>query len=232
MRVESKLQADRIIYSESFMKIILLNFLVVFQGIISYFSSIFNLFFMKRKLLSIAAALCFIAGAKAQTSYGFKAGVNFPKLSVTQKETSGSFSSGASTNFYVTGFVDAPIASNLSIQPGLSLQGKGSKSKDGADEVKGNIMYLELPVNFVYYVPAGSGNIFLGAGPYAAYALSAKNKINGISTDVNFGNGADEDGVKRFDAGLNFLLGYKLSNGFLINGGYGLGLTNIVYDNE
>ncbi|WP_293947046.1 MULTISPECIES: porin family protein [unclassified Sphingobacterium] len=187
---------------------------------------------MKRKLLSIAAALCFIAGAKAQTSYGFKAGVNFPKLSVTQKETSGSFSSGASTNFYVTGFVDAPIASNLSIQPGLSLQGKGSKSKDGADEVKGNIMYLELPVNFVYYVPAGSGNIFLGAGPYAAYALSAKNKINGISTDVNFGNGADEDGVKRFDAGLNFLLGYKLSNGFLINGGYGLGLTNIVYDNE
>lgn len=186
---------------------------------------------MKRKLLTIAAALCFIAGAKAQTSYGIKAGVNFPKLSVTQKETSGSISSGASTNFYVTGFVDAPIASNLSIQPGLSLQGKGSKSKDEVDEVKGNIMYLELPVNFVYYVPAGSGNVFLGAGPYAAYALSAKNKINGVSTNVKFGNGPDDDGVKRFDAGLNFLLGYKLSNGFLLNGGYGLGLTNIMYDN-
>lgn len=167
---------------------------------------------MKRKLLSIAAALCFIAGAKAQTSYGFKAGVNFPKVSVTMKETSGSISSGASTSFYVTGYVDAPIASNLSIQPGLSLQGKGGKSNDEVNEEKVNLMYLELPVNFVYYVPAGSGNIFLGAGPYAAYALSAKNKINGVSTDVKFGDGPDEDGVKRFDAGLNFLAGFFRNN--------------------
>jgi len=185
---------------------------------------------MKRKLLSIAAALCFIAGAKAQTSYGIKAGVNFPKLSVSFDGAS--VSSNASTNFYVSGFVDAPIASNLSIQPGLSLQGKGGKSKDTNGELKTNIMYLELPVNLVYYVPAGSGNIFLGAGPYAAYALSAKIKQGGVSYDVKFGDGPDDDGTKRFDAGVNFLAGYKLPNGFLINGGYSLGLTNIDYASD
>ncbi|WP_294347757.1 hypothetical protein [uncultured Sphingobacterium sp.] len=33
--------------------------------------------------------------------------------------------------------------------------------------------------------------------------------------------------MQRFDAGLNLLGGYKLTNGFLINAGYGLGLTNM-----
>ncbi|RKE42685.1 porin family protein [Sphingobacterium detergens] len=172
---------------------------------------------MKRKLLSIAAALCFIAGAKAQTSYGIKAGLNFPKY--TFSGDGGSISSDASTSFYVTGFVDAPIANNFSIQPGLSLQGKGGKSQGE----KTDLMYLEIPVNFVYYVPAGSGNLFLGAGPYAGYALSGKAKANGVSVDIEFG----DNGMKRFDAGLNFLGGYKLSNGFLINGGYGLGLVDL-----
>ncbi|ULT22709.1 hypothetical protein KUH03_25680 [Sphingobacterium sp. E70] len=36
--------------------------------------------------------------------------------------------------------------------------------------------------------------------------------------------------MKAFDAGLNFLAGFKLTNGFLINGGYGLGLTNMLKD--
>ncbi|MDQ1149168.1 hypothetical protein [Sphingobacterium zeae] len=44
---------------------------------------------------------------------------------------------------------------------------------------------------------------------------------------MNFANSCDENGVQRFDAGLNLLGGYKLTNGFLINAGYGLGLTNI-----
>jgi len=172
---------------------------------------------MKKKLLSFAAALCFIVGAKAQTSYGIKAGVNFPKMTFSMEGISAS--NNASTSFYVGGYIDAPIATNLSVQPGLSLQGKGGKY----DEQKTSLMYLELPVNFVYYVPAGSGNIFLGAGPYAGYALSGKVKEDGQSMDIEFG----DEGMKRFDAGLNFLAGYKLSNGFLINGGYSLGIVDL-----
>lgn len=85
-------------------------------------------------------------------------------------------------------------------------------------------MYIEVPVNLVYSIPTGnSGNIFLGAGPYAGFGIHGKAKQGNVSESGSF---SDAD-LKTFDAGLNFLGGYKFINGFLINGGYGLGLTNI-----
>lgn len=184
---------------------------------------------MKRKLLSIVAALCFIAGAKAQTSYGLKAGANFAKFQVSGGNTS--YTSDAATYFYVTGFADVPVAMNFSVQPGISLQGKGGKAPAGdfGTEVstKDNLMYIEVPVNFVYYVPTGdAGKVFFGAGPYAAIGIHAKSTQGNLSESGSF----SDAGLKAFDAGLNFLAGFKLTNGFLINGGYGLGLTNMLKD--
>jgi len=203
-------------------------FSLVFQETLTYFRFIYNLLLMKRKLLSIAALLCFITGAKAQTSYGFKAGATFPKM--TASLGSVSVSTESSTSFYLTGYLDAPLANNFSIQPGLSLQGKGGKGltlidfEELGNNVKLDLMYLELPVNFVYSIPTGnSGNVFLGAGPYAGLGLSAKAKAENVKIDVDFG----DNKLKRFDAGINFLVGYRLSNGFLINGGYGLGLVDM-----
>lgn len=186
---------------------------------------------MKRKLLSIAAALCFIAGAKAQTSYGVKAGVNFAKL----KASGGSltYTSDATTSFYVTGYADIPVAPSFSLQPGVSLQGKGGKASAGefglAEDTKDNLMYIEVPVNLVYYIPTGdAGKVFLGAGPYAGFGIHAKTSQGNLSESGSF----SDFGYKTFEAGVNFLAGFKLTNGFLINGGYGLGLTNIYKDIE
>ena len=83
-------------------------------------------------------------------------------------------------------------------------------------------MYIEVPVNFVYYLPAGSGDILLGAGPYVAYGVSTRTKFRDYSDSGSF----DDAGMKAFDAGLNVLAGYKLAKGFLINAGYGLGFLN------
>ncbi|MCA5004471.1 porin family protein [Sphingobacterium bovistauri] len=190
---------------------------------------------MKKVLLSLGAALLMAAGAQAQTSYGIKAGVNLSKFSNTDNAEN-------NVGFHITGFADMPIAPNFSIQPGLSLQNKGSKHSGGISgggttasiEGKFSTMSVEIPVNFVYYVPAGnSGSLFLGAGPYAGYNISGKYKVSGnigenggdIEEDIDF-TGDDKD-MKAFDAGVNFLAGYKLANGFLINAGYGLGLTNL-----
>ncbi|WP_286857955.1 MULTISPECIES: porin family protein [Sphingobacterium] len=204
---------------------------------------------MKRKLLSIAAALCFIAGAKAQTSYGIKAGANFAKM----KESAQGFSytSDAATSFYVAGYADIPLANSFSIQPGISLQGKGSKISltkmaelagisGVSGSVKQDLMYIEIPVNFVYSIPTGnSGNVFFGAGPYAGFGIHAKVKADNISgsfeddffdVDGKESGSFGDFGYKTFDAGLNVLAGFKFTNGFLINGGYGLGLTNIAKD--
>src|SRR5690606_4701568 len=81
-----------------------------------------------------------------------------------------------------------------------------------------------------------SGSVFLGAGPYIGFNVSGKQKVSGdiagwegsSTRDLNF-SGDDKD-MNVIDAGANFMLGYKLSNGFLVNAGYNLGLTQLVPD--
>ncbi len=178
---------------------------------------------MKKVLLSLGAALLMAAGAQAQVSYGIKAGVNLAKYSNIDNAKN-------NTGFYVTGFADLPVAPQFSIQPGVSLQNKGSKVEWKEEslslEAKTTTMSIEIPVNAVYYIPTGaSGSVFLGAGPYIGFNVSGKEKFNGEKTDIKFGS--KEDQMKVIDAGANFMLGYKMSNGLLINAGYGLGLTNL-----
>ena len=196
---------------------------------------------MKKILLSLGAAVLLAAGAQAQTSWGLKAGVNLGKYS----NVPAAYEDYAKMNpsFYVTGFADMPVAPNFSIQPGVSLQGKGAKYKASGDMGEGtftrNVMSVEVPVNAVYYIPVGySGSVFLGAGPYIGFNVSGKDKTSGTidgigsvdsdSRDLNF-SGDDKD-MNVIDAGANFMLGYKMSNGFLVNAGYNLGLTQLVPD--
>ncbi|MBD1422144.1 porin family protein [Sphingobacterium chuzhouense] len=191
---------------------------------------------MKKILLSLGAAVLLAAGAQAQTSWGLKAGVNLGKYS--NAPDGAKDYQKMNTSFYVTGYADLPVAPNFSVQPGLSLQGKGDKYSFDGDNLDGssttNVMALEVPVNAVYYIPTGySGSVFLGAGPYVGYSLSGKQKIKGNiggtqaegEYDIDFSG--DDKHQKPFDFGLNFMAGYKLSNGFLVNAGYGLGLTNL-----
>lgn len=195
---------------------------------------------MKKELFAMCIALFAVIGVQGQSTLGVKAGVNLAKLSNVED-------SKTNTSFHVTAFADFPLAPQFSIQPGLSLQGKGFKgegeisysgengtSGQGEGTGKINFLSLELPVNFVYYVPAGTGEFFVGAGPYIGLNLRAKAHF--ISNDSDFGttisqnlkfSGRDKT-VNMVDAGANFLLGYKLVNGFLINGGYNLGLTNLL----
>ena len=188
-----------------------------------------------KKLLLSAAILFGSLGAFAQggLGYGLRAGVNIPKYSMENG------SSESNTGFFVTGYLDAPISPYFSIQPGLSLQNKGGKwsetNNNNSISVKQSIMSLDIPVNAVAKFPTGaSGNFFIGAGPYVGFALSGKNKFEGnlgdsglkSEEDVKFGSG-DGDELKRTDFGVNFLAGYQLTNGFQINAGYGLGLTNL-----
>ena len=141
----------------------------------------------------------------------------------------------------MTGFADIPLSGRFSIQPGISLQSKGTKFVDAipnwdqtATDLQTsslNVMSIEIPVNAVYYIPVGTGDVFLSAGPYLGYNLSGKlknstrNSKTGSSRDVEFSG--NNKMMNRWDAGVNFAVGYKLSNGFLIQAGYGLGLSNL-----
>ena len=192
---------------------------------------------MKKVLLGCIASLFVAFGAQAQsgTGIGVKAGLNLPSYSYGS--SSDLSDSKSTTNFFVTAFLDAPVASNLYVQPGVSLQGKGatllSTESLGGVEVTQNTMWLEVPVNLVGKFDLGMGKVAVGAGPYLGVGLSGKNKISGESSgnsiEKDFKFGSDEM-LKRTDFGVNFLVAYELYNGFTINGGYGLGLTNLAGD--
>ncbi|HWV72282.1 MAG TPA: porin family protein [Pseudosphingobacterium sp.] len=186
---------------------------------------------MKKVLLSITALL-FATGVFAQQEMGFglKAGVNFPKYSLSD----GDFNTGSTTNFHITAFLDAPIATDrFYVQPGISLQGKGAKlSQSSVGTVKQNTMWIEVPVNFVAKFPAAdAGKFFLGAGPYVAFGISGKNKYESgwgsAEEDFDFGK---DGSLKGTDFGLNFIGGFEFNNGLMIHGGYGLGLSNLAPD--
>src|SRR5690554_3948802 len=183
-----------------------------------------------KKLILSASAVLFGLGAFAQApmGYGIKAGVNLPNYHFNDDISD--FDTKSSTNFHITAYLDAPISYNFYIQPGVSLQGKGAKFYDnGTHSLTQNTMWIEIPVNAVAKFYTGdAGNFFIGAGPYAAFGISGKNKwesdLGSAETDFNFGK---DDDQKSFDAGVNFLAGYQLSSGLTLGAGYGLGLSDI-----
>lgn len=184
-----------------------------------------------KKLLISAFSLLFACGAFAQSSslgFGLKAGVNFPSYNFSG--TNSSYETNPATNFHITAFLDAPLGGRfLSLQPGISLQGKGAELASGSlGTVTQNTMWLEIPVNLVAKVPVGMGNFFVGAGPYVGFGLSGKNRYDSewasAETDFDFG----KDGtLKSTDFGVNIIAGFQLGGGLMIHGGYGMGLSDI-----
>ncbi|MCL7987359.1 PorT family protein [Sphingobacterium sp. lm-10] len=194
---------------------------------------------MKKVLLTLGVAMLLAGAAQAQVSYGLRGGVNLGKISNLGDNQSNN------TSFHVTGYADLPVAPNFSIQPGLSLQGKGTRFDSGNREgfASGNwsrnTMSLEIPVNAVYYIPTGySGSIFLGAGPYVGFNLSGRDRFRGDvagitgETERSLSFSGDDRDMNVIDAGVNFLAGYRFNGGLLLNAGYGLGLTNMIPANN
>jgi len=188
-----------------------------------------------------------------EISFAIKAGVSLPTISSQGDASIYDGPSGlefkTNTSLYIGGTVDFQISELFSIQPGLTLIGKGGKypfsylrpdPADGYNTYEGNVklssMYLEIPVNAVFNFNIGKGKVFVGAGPYYAVAIGGRVKIDGVSIrnsvstpestkrDLEFGDNKD---LQRSDFGINFLAGYQLSNGWNIHAGYGLGLKKI-----
>lgn len=205
---------------------------------------------MKKGIFTLAMTL--ICGysvgqttATPKIKYGLKAGVNFAKIAITGNQMEDNEKDDAKniTSFQFGAYADVPLSTSFFIQPGIVLNGKGGKiqlSEAGTQlgpppitgTVKSESMYIEVPINAVYRV----NGFYLGAGPYAAIALSGKHKTELTSTssgktaneerDVKFG-GNQEDDFKSTDFGINLLAGYELKNGFNLGVNYGFGLSNL-----
>jgi len=184
---------------------------------------------MKKILLTLTLATASLFTFAQSASFGVKGGVSFAKLNLSSSSANISANTGSVTTFSAGLFADFKFG-NLSLQPAALYAGKGGNIDAGTgDEATINLYYLQVPVNLVYRVPAAIGNVYFGAGPYAAFGLSGKVKGtsdgNSVSQDVTFGDG-DED-FKSTEFGLNGIAGVELKNGFLLGVNYDLGLSNI-----
>lgn len=173
---------------------------------------------------------------------GVKAGVNLSTIKYSGFELGNTLNDVTKQNvgYNFTVFGDFGVGNNFFIQPGVSLQNKGTKFKGTFGSTTGeqtiNVMAIEVPVNAVFRIPTGqSGAVQLSAGPYVGFNIDGKRKTkvtngnNQGSTEENlkFGNDTDDDATST-DFGANFGLGYRLNNGFMVGANYGMGLTNLI----
>jgi Outer membrane protein beta-barrel domain len=165
--------------------------------------------------------------------FGVNAGVAF--ASGIKKNNNTTVTSKTKTGLTVGFLGDIVLTEKFSFQPGINFIQKGGKESSTTFgitlESSTTLNYLELPLNFVYNAPAGSGYFFAGLGPVLGYGMNGKAKIK-VSTggettqDVKFGSGAGE--TKPFEFSGNVLAGYELSNGIFITANYNIGISNLI----
>lgn len=154
--------------------------------------------------------------------------------------------------FHIGVFAERSLGT-ISVQPGLLYTTKGGVPYSVSGSFAMNdrysrkdvlqLNYVEVPVNILYHVPVGIGNIFIGGGPYLGVGISGKesstisdnsfgesntNKIDKRSANVTYGSGNTD--VKATDFGLGAKLGFMLKKGWLISCNYEYGLTDLSND--
>jgi hypothetical protein len=211
---------------------------------------------MKRIILLGGALLLSTAGLFAQTTQltgsdariGIKAGVNLSTMRYSGFDLADDFNDATKQNvgYNFTVFGDFGVGNNFFIQPGISLQNKGTKL-EGTLPLNGstitgtntsNVMAIEVPINAVLRIPTGTAGAFqISAGPYVGFNIDGKSKVNVTSgpgselgeqeNKLKFGSKNDDD-LSSMDFGANMGLGYRMNSGFIIGANYGLGLSNLI----
>ena len=198
---------------------------------------------MNNKLTLLFFTLIMCTVSSAQIQYGLKAGITHSFVREMQDDN---IHMNMKTGFQVGASADIPLAKNFCLRPSLQYTQKGYKAVLGGLEGPSywyrnySLNYLELAADFVYNFHVGKATrIFTGAGPVAGYGLAGKG--HGILRGTN-GPGQvfsqeyttykifRDEGVKRFDLGVDFLTGVQFGK-VAITASYNHGLVNILnYD--
>lgn len=195
-------------------------------------------------LFSIALIISINAGAQDNRfTFGIKAGVNLANFSGNGAQDS---DARIGFNFGVT--VDYSLAQNYYLLSGLELTMKGAKAKyvspitaneklNGppfSAEIKDDPIYLQMPIHLGYKLTVTDAfKILFHAGPYVAYGIGGKVKMdraNNLEVEGGFsdfdGYLSEKDKFKKFDFGIGLGIGMEF-NKIALGIGYDFGLANI-----
>ena len=211
-----------------------------------------------KKLILLAAFAVTTSIASAQVSFGVQLGANIAMGKATFDGVNPLYTTSIGNDPKVGimgGFVaEIPVGGKLAFRPELNFIQKGSKTNatfasfgiSDVDNHKLTLNYIEVPLNVVYKLDLGAGNLFFGLGPTVAIGISGKDKVSNDAypgdPDYNYTNKVNFDGkksdevanstpaeqdayykethLKRIDIGANIIAGYKLPMGLFAKLGY------------
>ena len=190
---------------------------------------------MKTKFfLTLAIGLSLASVSQAQTTFGIRGGANMFNLNGKDADND-DFDYKLKVGFSAGFNAEIPVGTDFYLQPGVLFSQKGAKANDD-DDLKINLSYVEVPVNFIYKPALGTGKMLLGFGPYFGVAVGGSIKQDGADGDIDikFDNEvtpaeflANPFTLKRFDAGGNLLVGYEFANKLSFQLNAQLGMLNI-----
>lgn len=192
---------------------------------------------MKKKIFVLfALAALLISSAYAQVTFGVRAGVNFQNMN-GKDDDGDKLKNDLTVGFHAGANVEIPLAEEFFLQPGILFSTKGANNINNVDNLKANISYVEVPVNFVYKPLLGKGHLLLGFGPYVAYGIGGKVKSDDLEEDIEFKsdvNSTDPEApyLRPLDAGVNILFGYEFPSRLSFQLNTQLGLLNLEPDYE
>lgn len=173
---------------------------------------------MKKGLIFVLFALVSIV-SYSQISWNAKVGMNMSNITDSEMDMKIGFQAGVGMEY--------AFSDMWSIRPSLMFATKGAKVSEEGIDVTYNPMYLELPIMAAAsFAIADNQNVVVKAGPYFAYGIAGKAKFSadGESEKVDlFGDGEDQIGMKRFDAGIGIGVAYEINKFFVdLTGEFGL----------
>ena len=185
---------------------------------------------MKKITLLFVSVVTISTMSFAQVKFGFKAGIQSTsfRIHVEEGDTKATVD-GTRAGFLLGGTAEIGLSEHFAFQPNLLFFMKNGYVSLGSS--KSNIFTIDIPLNFVYT----EGGFFVGAGPNFSYGISGKLKpFDGGDPDEDAykGEGGADPLLKRFEFGINALMGYKFSGGFTISSNFTPGLTDILNTDE
>ena len=179
---------------------------------------------MKRTTMMAVLLLIMAGTAVGQVRPFVKAGIGTSEYWLQNAE-------GTDMRFsYAVGAgVEIPFRnSRLGISPSLLFVSKGANADESEGvRTKMQMTYLEVPLDLYYRLPLGDKwSLRFAAGPYLSYGVGGTTKVSGRGYPDLSVNTFDDDGMNRFDCGLN--LGFQATfKKFFFGIDYDLGFVPI-----
>lgn len=168
---------------------------------------------MKKILLCVAIAVFGFGALQAQTTFGFKGGLNFSTLGGDDNDLE------TLTSFHIGGVVQFAISDSFMVQPELIYSAQGAQNENNND-LKLRLNYINLPVMFKSLIDKG---LNIEVGPQFGFAVSKKLTLDEESEDL-------DDIFKSLDYSVGLGASYEFNSGVMLSFRYTLGLANIAGD--